>query len=82
MQSFNSWPIIQLSNGAIVEIVDVGGQHDDDIEFAAIYTANGLEVEDGKLIDEIYRNYSDKLYQEWYENRIEESDFYYNGEDF
>jgi len=67
--------ILTLKDGREVEL-EVGGKYSDDIQVeSAFYVDNGLEVIDSD-VEYLQENYGDEFYEEWYEGKIGESDFF------
>jgi len=76
----------KLPNGKIVYIENVEGQYDDDITFTGYYLMDSSELgSDDDLISDadyayIQEHYAAELYDEWYQNRICEAEYAYEGD--
>ena len=68
--------IINFKNQEI-EITNVYGKYDDDIQFDARYVESDTEIDDIDLLDEIMQENFDSIYELWYQQKVGESDYFY-----
>jgi hypothetical protein len=70
---------VKDKSGRQIEI-SVYGRYEDDIQIdEAYYTDSEEEVSD-ETLDYIYSQYADAMYEEWYDNKVGEAEYYYEGD--
>ena len=71
--------LVKDKRGNEIEI-SVYGQYEDDIQIdQADYVHSDDEVPES-TIDYILDTYASEIYQEWYENKVGEADYYHEGD--
>ena len=71
--------IVKDQSGREIEI-SVSGRYDDDIQIEeASYVDSDEEVSE-ETIEFIQDKFADKIYEEWYENKACESEYFFEGD--
>lgn len=65
--------------GRALEVVYVGGKHEDDIQFELAWMNSNETVPD-EVYEFVADNYYAELYEAWYERQIDRAESYYEGD--
>jgi len=62
-----------------LDITEVYGQYEDDIQFTLTWSNTGDTVEDDSIYDFVQDNYADIIYDVWFQNKVSEAEWAYDA---